>query len=97
MHLQFSKQSFNPKDRYKMNKIIVYTADGTLNMPEDQKEPFRVFAYEELKNAYTDHEIHITKKRSTKLFELESTVYIPHPKLHSFIKGIFDRWNYCKN
>lgn len=76
-----------------MNKIVMYTADGTLNMPQEQKEPFRRFAYEELKSAYPDFEIEITKERNTELFQVQSEEYVlAFKKLHSFIKAIFDRW-----
>lgn len=76
-----------------MDYITLYTSEGSLNLPQEQKQPFREWAYSELSSAFPDYNISVLKEPSTKLFEFGSEdIKVKKESLSDFIDQMFDRW-----
>lgn len=76
-----------------MDYITLYTSEGSLNMPQEQKQPFREWAYSELSSAYPDFNIFVLKEPSTRLFDYKSEEgKIKKDSLSDFISQMFERW-----
>ena len=76
-----------------MDYITLYTSDGSLNLPQEEKEPFREWAYNELSIAFPGYEISVSKEPSTEgICFFSNEKKLKKENLTDFVDRMFERW-----
>lgn len=76
-----------------MGKFIhFFTADGTLNMPDEDKNLFRLWAQNQIASAFPDYDVEVKKEHSAYIFTTSESEPKQKKGILQFVNNLLPRW-----
>ena len=76
--------------------IYLYVADGTLNMPEEDKSLFRLWAQQQLSSAFPEYQVEVKKEHSAYIFTTSESESKEKKSILQFVNNLLPRWEKIK-